>query len=147
MEQCEIGRVTVDGGLEGDHKGPKFPKRRITILAIEDWHRALDDLAAGSAPPGLPWTLRLANLLVEGVRLPRARGGIIGIGPARFEVCYPTQPCARMNEAYPGLLKALQPDWRGGVSCAVQCGGTLRLGDTVEVLVSPAERPRRRLPG
>lgn len=144
MEEITAGPITVDGGLEGDHKGPKFPKRRITVLAREAWEEALAELkgAEGEAV-WLPWTARRANLLVEGVRLLRARGGILRIGPVKLEVTYPTQPCQRMEEAHAGLLKALHPDWRGGVTCQVLEGGTVRLGDEVEVLVLPPEQVMR----
>ena len=140
MEELASGRVTLAGGLEGDHKGPKFAKRQITILAVEAWREALDELPQAAA--GLNWTTRRANFLVEGVRLPRARGGVIRIGPAEFEVWYPTMPCARMDKAFEGLRKALHPEWRGGVACSVRCGGEIRIGDDVEVLISPPERPK-----
>lgn len=146
MEEIPAGLVTAEAGLDGDHKGPKFPLRRITVLAREDWETALGELTDLAGPVRLPWTTRRANLFVEGVVLPRARGGQLQIGPLRLEVTYPTQPCKRMDEAHPGLLKALHPDWRGGITCRVLAGGTVRLGDAVRVLVSPPER-RIRLPG
>ncbi len=144
MEEIPLGHISVDGGLEGDHKGPKFPRRRITVLAREDWEQALSELPG---PDGtrveLPWTTRRANLLIEGVRLPRARGAIVRVGPVKLEVTYPTQPCGRMDEAYAGLLKALHPDWRGGITCQVLEGGTVAIGDDVEVLQSPPETVTR----
>lgn len=140
MEEIASGSITVEGGLDGDHKGPKFPRRRITVLAREAWEEALAELRGEDGEEvRLPWTARRANLLVEGVRLPRARGGILRIGAVRLEVTYPTQPCRRMEEASPGLLKALHPDWRGGVTCQVLEGGAVRVGDEVEVLHSPPE--------
>ena len=38
---------TVESALiaEGDHKGQKFPRRGVTILAREAWEAALADLA------------------------------------------------------------------------------------------------------
>ncbi len=146
MEEIEGDLISVDGGLAGDHKGPKFPRRRITVLALEDWMAAMAELTDLGGPVLLPWTVRRANLLVEGVRLPRAAGGIIRIGSVVLEVTYPTQPCARMDEAHQGLLKALHPDWRGGITCAVREGGPVAVGDEVEILLSPPER-RVRLPG
>ncbi|WP_210186217.1 hypothetical protein [Hyphomicrobium sp. CS1GBMeth3] len=104
MEELSSGTITVDAGLEGDHKGPKFPRRRITVLAREDWEAALGELSGSDgAAVRLPWTTRRANLFVEGVRLPRARGGILQIGPVKLEITNPTQPCGRMDEAYPTL--------------------------------------------
>jgi len=144
MEEIASGRITVEGGLEGDHKGPKFPKRRITVLAREAWEEALSELRSdGGTGVTLPWTTRRANLLVEGVALPRARGGILRVGAVKLEITYPTQPCRRMEEAYPGLLKALHPDWRGGVTCQVMEDGTVQVGDEVEVLYAPPEHIAR----
>ncbi len=142
MEEVGEGLVTVDGGLEGDHKGPKFPLRRITVLAREAWEEAIGAIGR----PDLAWTARRANLLVDGVRLPRAVGGIVRIGPVLLEVTFATRPCKRMEDTAPGLLKALFPDWRGGITCQVLEGGALRLGDAVEVVHAPPERVIR-LPG
>jgi MOSC domain-containing protein YiiM len=100
----------------------------------------LAELGGSRGPVALPWTARRANLLVEGVALPKARGGQVRIGPVLIEVTYPTQPCARMEEAHAGLLKALHPDWRGGITARVLEGGTVRLGDPVSVVLRPPER-------
>lgn len=134
MQERAGGRITVAAGLEGDFKGAKYPRRQITLLAREAWQAAL------------PWTVRRANLLIEGVRLPRAAGGIVRIGQVRLEVTGQTYPCQRMNEACAGLLSALAKDWRGGVTARVIEGGFVAHGDCVEVLVDPPEiKPR--LPG
>lgn len=144
MELRKSAVVTAGAGVEGDHKGVKFPRRGVTVLAREAWEAALADLGQGSA--AIAWTARRANLFVEGVALPKAIGGVVQIGPVILEVTYPTTPCARMDEARPGLKKALYPDWRGGITCYVREGGQIALGDPVEVLVSPPER-KIRLPG
>lgn len=144
MQTIDEVAVTLERGVEGDHKGAKFKRRAVTILAREDWDAALAALAAagGSAEP-LDWTARRANLLVEGVRLPRALGATLRVGLVLLEVTYPTVPCARMDEARPGLLKALYPEWRGGVTCRVVEGGHIEVGDIVEIVQSPPERTRR----
>lgn len=142
MQEIGDGRITQERGLVGDCKGAKYPRRQITVLAREDWHAAL----AAIARPDLPWTARRANLLVEGVELPRAAGGVLRIGPVRLEVTAQTYPCARMEEAQAGLLSALAEDWRGGVTCRVLEGGPIALGDPVEVTARPP-RVERRLPG
>ncbi len=148
IETISHGEIVLGGGLSGDSKGLKFRNRGITILAREDWQSALDDLAerAGAGPIDLDWTTRRANLLVEGVRLPRARGGILRIGPVLLEVTYPTQPCVKMERAHPGLLKALHPNWRGGVTCRVIEGGAIAVGDLIDVVHAPPEQSIR-LPG
>jgi MOSC domain-containing protein YiiM len=144
MELRKRAFVAAGAGVEGDYKGAKYPRRGVTVLAREAWEEALADLGQDSAE--LAWTARRANLLVEGVALPKAIGGVVQIGPVILEVTYPTTPCARMDEARAGLKKALYPDWRGGITCRVSEGGRIALGDAVEVLVSPPER-KIRLPG
>lgn len=140
MEELTEARVLLGAGLEGDHTGARYPDRGITVLAREAWEEALSEVIGGFPAPMLPWTARRANLLVEGVALPVARGGVLQIGPVRLEVTRETSPCRRMDEARPGLLKALHPGWRGGVTCRVVVDGIVRVGDAVEVLVSPQPR-------
>ena len=139
MEELQAGLITREAGLEGDSRGAKFVTRQITVLAREDWNAALLDLADLMGPPDLPWTTRRANLYVEGVRLPRAKSGVIQIGPVILEITGQTNPCHRMDEARKGLLSALHPEWRGGVTCRVRDGGAIKLGDPVIILHAPKE--------
>jgi MOSC domain-containing protein YiiM len=142
MQTTDQGLITQVAGLVGDFKGAKYPRRQVTVLALEAWQAALAEIAQSS----LPWTTRRANLLVEGVDLPRAAGGVLRIGAVHLEVTGQTYPCSRMEEAQAGLLSALAKDWRGGVTCRVLEGGAVALGDAVEVLVRPAPATRH-LPG
>jgi MOSC domain-containing protein YiiM len=148
MQTVDTIEISLEAGVAGDHKGAKFKRRAVTILAREDWEAALAQLATDGdeGALGLDWTVRRANLLVEGVRLPRAIGATLRVGPTLLEVTYPTGPCARMEAARKGLLKALHPEWRGGVTCKVIKGGRVSIGDGVTVVSSPPER-RIKLPG
>ena len=144
METVASGLITNEAGLQGDHKGPKFPKRQITILAIEDWSAALADLTLpGQRKVDLPWTVRRANLLTQGLRLPRARGAILRVGDVELTVEAQLLPCARMDKAHDGLRKALHPNWRGGLACSVSRGGAISLQDEIIVLHHPPEKTRR----
>lgn len=146
MEELAGSIVTTAAGIAGDSRGAKFRTRQITVLAREDWEATLMDLAGLMGPPDLHWTVRRANLLVEGLRLPRAKGAVLRTGTVVLEVTGQTNPCRRMEEAHPGLLAALHPDWRGGVTCRVVAGGEVRVGDGIEIVSSPPERTIR-LPG
>ena len=146
MEILAEGMITFESGLTGDYRGAKFKSRQITILAREDWEAALLDLSDLMGTPDLPWTTRRANLYVEGVRLPRAKGGVLRIGPVVLEITGQTNPCHRMEEAHTGLLSALHSQWRGGVTCKVREGGLIKLGDRIEILLAPKEHVIR-LPG
>ena len=80
----------------------------------------------------LPWIVRRANLLVEGVPTPH-EGGHLVIGDLTLEVTEETRPCQVMEAAHSGLRAALKPAWRGGVCCRVVRSGRIRIGDEVRV--------------
>lgn len=146
MELLDAVDIATGGGVDGDHKGLKFPRRGVTLLSLEDWQAALADLTDLAGPVPLPWTARRANLLVEGLALPQARGAIVHVGPVRLEVTAETYPCRRMEETHRGLMKALACEGRGGVTCRVLEGGAVALGDQVRITSSPpVHKPR--LPG
>ena len=118
--------VGVDDGVAGDARGIRAG-RQVTVVFREGWDAACRDLGVE-----LPWTTRRANLFVEGVPVP-ATGRRLVIGAAVLEVTQETQPCQIMEAAHRGLRAALTPEWRGGVCCRVVQGGTIRIGDRVDV--------------
>jgi len=126
METLETVELTEDKGVAGDYRG-KLRRRQVSVLAREDWEKACADAGAD-----LSWTMRRANLLVEGLALKEKEGAQLRIGNALLEVVMETDPCAQMDKAYNGLRKALEPNWRGGVCCRVLKGGTIAVGDEVE---------------
>lgn len=70
MQMIAVADVVAGAGLEGDHKGQKFPRRGVTILSREARETALAELTGLAGPVRLPWIVRRANLLVEGLILP-----------------------------------------------------------------------------
>lgn len=118
--------IGVANGVAGDARGVRAG-RQVTVVFRESWEAACRDLGVE-----LPWTTRRANLLVEGVPVPR-EGRRLVIGDAVLEVTQETQPCQVMEAAHRGLRAALTPEWRGGVCCRVLKGGAIRIGDRVDV--------------
>ena len=123
LSEAEVG---VAAGVIGDARG-KRPGRQVTVVFREGWDAACRELGVE-----LPWITRRANLLVEGVPVPR-EGKRLVIGALVLEVTQETQPCQVMEAAHRGLRAALTPEWRGGVCCRVVQGGTIRVGDRVDV--------------
>ncbi len=117
--------ITPDDGLHGDYRG-SVAHRQVTVLVRESWEAACAQLGVD-----LPWTLRRANLLIEGFPLADSAETHLRIGSVVLEVTGETVPCSRMEEAYPGLQNALAPSWRGGVTCRVVAGGAVKVGDPV----------------
>jgi len=136
MEVVDEVVVTVREGLHGDYRGamkPDGPRRRqVSLIEAESWAKAMADVGLESS--SIPWQERRANLLVEGVSLPRSEGACIRIGDdVVIEVVQECDPCSRMEEIHPGLKAALTPDWRGGVLGRVLSDGTIRTGDTIRI--------------
>jgi len=135
-----LGRVAVTAaeGVHGDIRGAvastkKTRKRQVSLMEAESWAAALEDLGLAGARR-LPWHARRANLLVEGLRLPREPGKVIAIGASlRIEITAETEPCERMEALEPGLKAALMPDWRGGVCGRVLTDGEIAVGDEIRI--------------
>lgn len=132
MEVIAEGEIFPGEGVRGDFRGALKPgrnRREVTVMRREDWDAATRDAGCN----GLEWWNRRANLLVDGVDFPRTEGAMIHLGrDAVLEVTGETEPCFRMDEIVPGLLAALVPDRRGGVTTRVVAGGPIRVGDVVE---------------
>ena len=131
MEVIDHARIGLDTGVDGDYRGalrPQQNKRQVTILMAEDWIAAL-------AEHGRPveWQERRANLLVEGIVLPREEGVRVRIGTALFEITGECDPCRRMDAVSDGLQIALSPEWRGGRTCIVVEDGAIAIGDEVRI--------------
>lgn len=107
---------------------------------------ALEDVALPPQVPRPHWSDRRANLLIGGLRLPHGAGSLIALGEAVvLEVTRTTTPCRRMEEAVPGLLKALHRERRGGVTARVLTGGEVTIGEMIRV-IRRAPDVRRKLP-
>lgn len=134
METVDHVHVGLDTGIAGDFRGAVRPgksgKRQVTMLSLADWNAALALIGTPVA-----WDQRRANLLVDGLDLPRAKGARIGIGDTLIlEITGECDPCRRMEALAPGLELALKPEWRGGRTMKVIAAGEIRLGDVVAIL-------------
>ena len=128
MQSIDSASVDVDSGIRGDFRGSQR-NRQVTILSESAWQRACAEVGAE-----LPWTVRRANLLVDGVEFDASYvGKRVHIGDVELEITRETNPCSRMDAQHAGLTAALAPDWRGGVCCKVLKAGDLRIGDAVEI--------------
>lgn len=117
--------VSIETGLADDYRG--IPgKRQLTVMSNEAFLAACDELKAS-----LPWTIRRANLLITGIGLENSSGQFLRIGDLVLEITGETEPCSRMDDQHQGLREALQPSWRGGVTCRVIRSGAISVGDEV----------------
>ncbi|MGN6375800.1 MAG: MOSC domain-containing protein [Sphingomonas sp.] len=132
MEVLEHVHVTVDGGLDGDFRGAIKPggkgRRQVSLIERRDWDAAMAELNTDHH-----WSVRRANLLIDGLDLPQEPGVLVRIGPVLLEITQECDPCSRMEEIEPGLKAALAPDWRGGALARVIEGGAIAVGDEVRI--------------
>ena len=133
IEVLESVHVSIEAGLAGDFRGAVKPgrsaKRQVSLIERADWDAAMAELGVDHH-----WSVRRANLLVEGLDLPQRPGALVRIGESVvLEIMIECDPCSRMEEIEPGLKAALTPDWRGGALARVIEGGDIRLGDSIRV--------------
>jgi MOSC domain-containing protein YiiM len=119
--------VTIEAGVEGDCRGRKLD-RQVTVISADSWRDACRDLGME-----VPWTKRRANLLVGGIDLRDTVGARISVGDVLLQIAEQNPPCRVMDIQQKGLRKALEPDWRAGVSCRVLAGGKIKVGDAVQL--------------
>ncbi len=132
MEVLDHTTITVESGLDGDFRGAVKPggrgRRQVSLIERGDWEAAMADLGTHHH-----WSMRRANLLVDGFDLPQQDGVRVRIGEVVLMITQECDPCSRMEEIEPGLKAALSPDWRGGALAKVISGGTIRVGDVIEM--------------
>lgn len=124
--ELEAAEVSCQTGVADDISGGPGT-RQVTVLSADVWREVCAELGQS-----ISWTIRRANLLLEGVVFAATDvGRILAIGDTQLEVTKETPPCKLMDDQVPGLRTALTKEWRGGVCCRVLQGGTIAIGDVV----------------
>lgn len=124
MDRVDSTALVAGRGLVGNADQGK--RRQVALIALETWNRLMAELGATADP-----SARRANLMVSGIELPESRGRILSIGTVRLRIAGETRPCERMDEAVPGLRRAMEPAWGGGAFAEVLQDGTISVGDPV----------------
>ncbi len=133
MDPVPRATLVTDRGIRGNAN--QGGRRQVTLLQEEAWDEVMAELGASISPAS-----RRANFLVRGVDLADSEGRVVIIGSCRIRVMGETVPCSRMDDALPGLQEAMVPRWRGGAYGVVVTGGTIQVGDQVQ-LEEPAPTP------
>lgn len=113
------GRKARDGGLF---------KRQVTLIEREqiDEHAAvlgMIDLAPGRVR---------SNIETGGITLRNFLGREVAIGDALLVIVEHRDPCARMDQIFPGLRR-LMDNGRQGVIARVIRSGKIRIGDPIRI--------------
>lgn len=127
MDRVMFAEAVAGRGLAGNAN--QGGRRQVTLIDEARWREAQEELGVDVDP-----SARRANLMLRGIDLEGQRGRSLRIGQAVVRIYYELTPCERMDEAHPGLRKALRPRWRGGAFGEVIEGGIIQLGDRAEWL-------------
>lgn len=129
MQTCDQVKISLSKGIENDFRGTS-KNRQVTVLSTVAWQQVCKEMDTE-----MPWTIRRSNLLVDKLTFSSADvGKIFHIGDVELEITRETDPCSRMDDQHQGLKSTLMPDWRGGVCCKVIKAGSLKVGDSVELI-------------
>jgi MOSC domain-containing protein YiiM len=135
MDPAEHASLIADRGILGN--ADQGGKRQVTIIEREVW----DAMMAELGDPGLDPSARRANLMVSGVPLADSRGKVLDVGGCRIRIMGETRPCEQMDEALPGLRRAMAHPWRGGAFGVVLNDGDISVGDPVELSAAAEDVP------
>lgn len=124
MDATEQATLQAQRGLVGN--ADQGRRRQVTLMAQERWQMLMEAIGAS-----LPPATRRANLLLSGLQLDQSRKRILCIGTCRIRILGETKPCERMDEAWPGLKRAMYDHWGGGAFGEVLDDGDIAVGDPV----------------
>ena len=125
MDARDEAVLRTGRGLEGN--ADQGGVRQVTLVAQEPWTALMAEVGASLGPDA-----RRANLVLSGIDLESSRGRTLKIGQCRLGITGETRPCERMDEATPGLRRAMGARWGGGAYAEVLTGGPIAVGDSVE---------------
>lgn len=125
MDPTSSAVLIAGKGVEGSVG--RSSRRQVTIIEREVWDALMRETNS-TAPP----STRRANLMISGLSLVDSRKRVLRIGDTRLEIAGETKPCERMEEAVPGLQKAMYANWGGGAFAKVLVGGKIAVGDEVK---------------
>lgn len=124
MDPTHSASTVAGRGLAGNAN--QGGKRQVTLIDRALW----GDITAPLLSPD-PITRR-ANLLLSGIDLRESRGKLLRVGGVRILIHGETRPCEQMEDAVPGLRRAMSVPWGGGAFGELLDDGEIHVGDPVE---------------
>tara|TARA_B110000438_G_scaffold297074_1_gene342857 strand:+ start:110 stop:553 length:444 start_codon:yes stop_codon:yes gene_type:complete len=122
LEKTKV-KMIANKGIEGSAT-EKSHHRQVTILSIEAWNKATENLGKSVDPAE-----RRSNFLVQGIDLNKTIGKILNIGDLQIQITGETKPCNLMEKISSGLKGALEEHWNGGATGIVVNDCSVSIGD------------------
>lgn len=129
MRVVDSAELDQKQGLVGDRYSGKSGTRHVTLIGRADLMAISDFLGLPEVTPDL---LR-RNIVVSGINLLALKDKRFRLGSALLEMTGECHPCSRMEETFgEGGYNAVRG--HGGITARVLEGGTVRLGDWLDVM-------------
>lgn len=125
MDPVDQAAAVAGKGIEGDANFGRT--RQVTVI-----EKVVFDRIAAGLPDATP-AMRRANVMVSGLRLENTRDHVLTMGGMKIQIRGETRPCELMDEQCPGLRKALDLNWAGGVHGFVIQAGPVKIGDAASI--------------
>lgn len=126
MIVCAHANVSFTNGLGDQYENEDEGERLITIMTLENWNAL-----CGELDRKLHWTMRKANIIIEGIDLENTKDEYLMIGDFYLQIIGENVPGKDMDDQFLGLTKALTPNWKGGVVCKIIREGAVNENDQV----------------
>ncbi|MFL2764449.1 MAG: MOSC domain-containing protein [Dehalococcoidia bacterium] len=126
MEKAEQAKLISNLGIEGDiHSSNKGKKKNRQILLMD-----IETLNSFNLTTGII----KENITTQGLKINNLKlNQKIHIGESVIlTVSGPCEPCPRMDEIRPGLMKDI--DGQRGTLASVENGGIIKVGDKIEII-------------
>jgi len=130
MEPREAVELVTDSGIVGDRYFGDKSMDNVTLIE----ETAVVEASAGVGADHVPGCTR-RNLLVRGISLNDLVGQQFKVGETILEGAELAHPCDFMNKTIGEGARELLAD-RGGIRARIVQGGTIRVGDSIEVIAS-----------
>lgn len=128
VENVQQVLVTPENGLAGDHYSKNGGNRQVTLLQAEHLEAMANILKLDTIDPAL----MRRNILVSGINLQAFADRQFQIGEVVLQMTGICHPCSQMEQnLVSGAYNAMRG--HGGITAKVIQGGTIRVGDAVEL--------------
>jgi len=135
LESVDQAELSTEEGLEGDHYHGQSGNRQLTLIQ-EEHLEGVGKMLDAEVHPG---TVR-RNVVVHGINLLSFKDQTFQIGSeAVLEMTGLCHPCSRMEENL-GLGGYNAMRGHGGITARVLKGGTIKVGDQVNLVVKSEEK-------
>ena len=124
MDAHDTAILEAGRGLAGN--ADRGGRRQVTLISEQRWRELMSEVRASLGPEA-----RRANIVISSIDFDNTRGRVLRIGQCRLRIGGETRPCEQMEEAAPGLQKAMRRDWGGGAFAEIITGGPVAVGDSV----------------